>query len=477
MNTEPSVLFLAEHYQPLAAATGALRRPARRRYSLMRHRTTLSTRYELSDLGDLPVLWSGDVVVVGGGSAGSTAATAAARSGARTLLVESGGFLGGTGTRVLDTFYGFYAPGNDSRRVVGGIGWEVCERLTARGMAFERPNTYGAGTGVTYEPEALKLVWDEITTAAGASVLLYGLATAVVMDGARLVGVVVESKSGPGLVSASVFIDATGEAELAWRAGVAFDMSEPGRMQPATSTFRVGGVGENPVGTAALHQLTREAAESGEYRLPRLEGSIHVTCIPGVRHANMTRVSGADLTDPWQLTEAEQEGRRQSWEYARFLRERVPGYEETYLLGTASRIGVRETRRVVGEYVLSGDDFFGALTHPDDIALCGAPIEDHGHGSATRWEYVGGKSEPDGTTYGIPFGSLLPLAVEGLLVAGRCLSASHEAHASARSIGQCMAMGQAAGTAAAMAADRDQKPWEIDRVLLRTKLADDGAIL
>lgn len=443
----------------------------------MRFQNPPSTRYEPDDVASLPVLWSGDVVVVGGGSAGSTAATAAARSGARTLLVESGGFLGGTGTRVLDTFYGFYAPGNDSRRVVGGIGWEICERLTAREMAFERPNTYGAGTGVTYEAEALKLVWDEVTTEAGASVLLYGLATAVVMDGSRLVGVVVETKKGPGLVSASVFIDASGEAELAWRAGVAIDTSEPGRLQPATSTFRVGGVADQVADTSLLHQLTRDAAASGEYRLPRLEGSIHVTVIPGIRHANMTRVSGADLTDPWELAEAEREGRRQAWEYARFLRERVPGYEDTYLLGTSSRLGVRETRRVVGEYVLSGDDFFGALTHQDDIGLCGAPIEDHGHGSATRWAYVGGNSEPDGTTYGVPFGSLLPVAVDGLLVAGRCLSASHEAHASVRSIGQCMAMGQAAGVAAAMAADQGLTPREVDRPTLRTKLADEGAIL
>src|SRR3546814_10452646 len=163
----------------------------------MRPKTAPSTRYELHEAAELPVIWSGDVAVIGGGSAGSTGATAAARSGARTLLVESGGFLGGTGTRVLDTFYGFYAPGDDSRRVVGGIGWEICERLTAREMVFERPNTYGAGTGVTYEPEALKLVWDEVTEAAGASVLRIGLATAVVMDGDRLVGVVVESKRGP----------------------------------------------------------------------------------------------------------------------------------------------------------------------------------------------------------------------------------------------------------------------------------------
>lgn len=436
-----------------------------------------STTYERDELRDLPELWSGDVVVVGGGSAGSTAAIAAARTGAKTLLIESGAFLGGTGTRVLDTFYGFYAPGADSTRVVGGIGWEVCERLFARDMAFERPNTYGAGTGVTYDPEALKVIWDEMTIEAGAAVLLFGLVTAVVMEDNRMVGVVVETKRGPGLVTGATFVDTTGEAEVAWRAGASVDTSEVNRLQPATSTFRVGGVGDKPAATSELHALIKEAVHSGEYVLPRLEGSIHVTNIAGVRHANMTRVSGRDLTDPWKLTWAEQEGRRQSWEYARFLRERVPGYEDSYLLGTSSRLGIRETRRLVGEYVLDGSDFFESRSHPDDIGLCGAPIEDHGYGSGTRWAYVGGKDQPDGATYGIPFGSLVPVNVDGLLVAGRCLSASHEAHASVRSIAQCTAMGHAAGLAAALATNAGQTPRKVDRDLLRQELVRAGALV
>ncbi len=429
------------------------------------------TRYAPDEVADVRCGWSGDVLVVGGGSAGSSAAVAAARHGARTLLVESGGFLGGTGTRVLDTFYGFYAPGELGERVVGGIGWEVCERLAKQEMSFERPNTYGAGTGVTYEPEALKVVWDELVTSAGADLLLHTLMTAAVVDAGRVVGVVAETRAGPMRLDAAVVVDATGEGEVAWRAGAELAPSlRLDGIQPATSTFRLGGVAAEPASTKQIHALMADAIASGEYALPRREGSIHVTTVPGVRHANMTRVAGRDLTDPWELTRAEQEGRRQSWEYARFLRERVQGYEDAYLLGTSPRLGIRETRRLVGEYVLDEADFREARSHDDDIARCGAPIEDHAAGGATRWEYVGGRAEPDGATYGIPFGTLLPRTIDGLLTAGRFFSATHEAHASARSIGQCTAMGHAAGLAAALAVDAGVQPRAVDRALLRDRL-------
>lgn len=440
--------------------------------------TSSRIRYASDELDDVPTLWTGDVAVIGGGSAGSTAAIASARRGAKTLLVESGGFLGGTGTRVLDTFYGFFAPGPSSLRTVGGIGQEVCDRLTAVGMAFERPNTYSAGTGVTYDPEALKVVWDDLTITERVSTLFFTLATAVIMDGTQIVGIVAETKSGPVQIRAQVVIDTTGEAEISWRAGATIDTSEDTtRLQPATATFRVGGVAEETVTTKELHSLIRSAAESGEYALPRLEGSIHITNHSGIRHANLTRVAGKDLTDPWQLSWAEAEGRRQVAEYMRFLNDRVTGYEDAYLLGTSTRIGVRETRRLVGEYVLGRADFIGALSHDDDIARCGAPIEDHGHGESTKWEYVGGGASPDDSTYGVPFGTLVPREVENLLVAGRCLSATHEAHASVRSIGQCMAMGHAVGVAAAMAADTGLLPRDVDRNNLRRVLAEAGAIL
>jgi len=434
-------------------------------------------RYTSHEIDSLPIIWSGDVVVAGGGSAGTVAAIAAAREGATTLLVESGAFLGGTGTRVLDTFYGFYAPGGDGGRVVGGIGWEVCTALFDRGHAFERPNTYGAGTGVTYDPEALKIVWDELAIAAGVSVLFHTLVTAIVQDGDTVTGLVIETRSGASVLRAKVFVDATGDGDLAWRAGATVRNGDVEHLQPATATFRMGGVERETATTAQLHAQMADAARNNTYGLPRQEGSIHVTTIDGIRHANMTRVSGKDLTDPWQLSWAEQEGRRQVWEYSRFLVGEVEGYAQSYLLGSSSRLGVRESRRLVGEYVLDRADFAQALSHPDDIARCGAPIEDHGNGATTRWEYVGSKPSPDGSTYGIPFGCLIPAAVDGLLVAGRCLSAAHEAHASVRSIAQCMAMGQAAGTAAAISARTDIQPRSIDRPALRATLSLNGALV
>jgi 2-polyprenyl-6-methoxyphenol hydroxylase-like FAD-dependent oxidoreductase len=425
---------------------------------------TPAVRYTPSDLRDATRLWSGDVVVVGGGSAGCAAAVAAARTGAETLLVESGGFLGGTGARVLDSFYGFYAPGEGNVRVLGGIPWEVCEALTARGMAFERPSTYGAGTAVTYEPEALKRVWETLVLGAGARLLLHARMTAVVMDASAVVGLVVETTRGPARVDARAVIDASGDAEVALRAGAALDRLD--RVQPCTTTFRMGNVAAERASRSELRALM---AAAHDYALPRREGSIHETVLPGVQHANMTRVAAIDPTDPWQLTAAEVEGRAQVEEYARFLRERVPGYEQAFLLQTSPRIGVRESRRLVGEYVLTREDVLGARGFPDGIARCGAPIEDHDEGGATRWEYI-----PDGGTYAIPWRCLLPREIEGLVVAGRCLSATHDAHASVRSMGQCMAMGQAAGTAAALAG-ADVR--DLDPVRLRERLAADGVLL
>jgi hypothetical protein len=436
-----------------------------------------STRLAPADVAGLPVLWQGDVVVVGGGSAGSAAAVAAARSGARTLVVERSGFLGGTGASVLDTFYGFYAPGAAGRRVVGGIAWEVADRLMSAGVAFERPNTYGAGTGVTYEPDRLRLAWDDLVEGAGADVLLHAPVTRVVMDGPTVAGLVAETGRGPVLLRATCVVDASGDAEVAWRAGAALERPERGRrLQPLTATFRMMGVEVDRTPTKQLHELMAAAAESGEYRLPRREGSVHRTVLTGVVHTNLTRVSGVDPTDPFELSVAEREGRRQVLEYARFLVDRVPGYADAAVVSTSDRIGVRESRRLVGRYVLTREDVMAARDFDDAIARCGAPLEDHDGGEGTIWEYIGGE-EPSGQTYGIPYRSLLPVDIEGLLVAGRCLSATHDAHASVRSMAQCMAMGEAAGTAAALAAAQDVAPGRLDVDDLRCRLQESGVVL
>lgn len=435
-------------------------------------------RLRLAAVADMPVLWQGDVVVVGGGSAGCAAAAASARHGVSTLLIESGGFFGGTAAGVLDTMYGFFPAGSEDR-IVGGIGWEIANSMLVDGQAVLRGNTYGAGTGVTYEPEALKVEWDSLLRAAGVEVLLHSRVSAVVMDGTNLCAVVANTRRGPFLIAAKRFVDASGDADLAWATGCALEMPEKSRrVQPLTTTFRIGGV-TTPPPTAELHRLMIDAAGSGEYTLPRLEGSAHFTVLPGVYHTNMTRVSGIDPTNPWAMTSAEIEGRKQAKEYARFLRERVPGYEVSYLLGTSTWIGTRETRRLVGAYVLTRDDVLAARRFDDEIALCGAPVEDHDGGSATVWQYVGtdGTGGPTGQIYGIPYRCLLPLEVENLLVAGRSLSATHSAHASARSIAQCLSYGQAAGIAAALSVSDDVTVRDVDVTRLRAELVENGVIL
>ena len=422
----------------------------------------------------VPVLTECDVLVVGGGSAGATAAIAASETGARTVLIERQGFLGGTGAMVLDTFYGFFTPGSAERKVVGGIPDGVIEGLERRRALLKRPNTYGAGAGYTYDPDVLKLVWDELTQTAGAHVLHHSTFVDALRDGPRVIGAVVGTKQGLRAVLASFIVDASGDADVVARAGGPFeDAGADGSAQSLTTTFRMIDVDVDrakAVPKQEFWELMKDAHASGAYDLPRREGSSHITPHPHVMHTNLTRVSGVDATDPDALSAAEREGRRQSFEYARFLRERVPGYERAVLQGLSTQIGVRESRRVRGEYWLTKEDVLGATKFADGIAQCGAPIEDHHTGGDTRWEYL-----PDGETYDIPLRSLIPRELVGIVVAGRCLSASHDAHASVRSMGQCMAMGQAAGMAAALGAGGDVR--EVDVGVLRQRLEERGALL
>jgi hypothetical protein len=432
----------------------------------------------------LPLLARADVVVIGSGSAGSTAAIAAARSGAATLLIEKLPFLGGSSTAVLDTFYGFYTPGGRSRKVVGGIADDVVAGLRALGPVVERPNTYGAGTGVTYHPEHLKVVWERLVREAGARILLHAfLQRADVRDG-RVIEVTIATKAGLARVAGEVFVDASGDADLCHHAGFGYETA--GELDPAqtlTTTFRMANVDlerRRSIRVADLHALMAEAAATGDYDLPRREGSDHITPVDGVTATIMTRLPSyrgtadgiVNVTDPWFLSEAEMSGRRQALEYARFLVDRVPGYERASLVALSTQIGVRETRRVYGDARLTRDDVLGARAFEDQIGLCGAPIEDHHPGADTRWHYL-----PDGAVVGIPYRTLVVRDARNVLVAGRAFSATHDAHASVRSMAQCMAMGQAAGAAAAMAAASGRDPRDIDVDALRERLIADGAIL
>lgn len=427
-----------------------------------------------------------EVVVVGSGAAGATAAIAAARSGVSTLLIEKLPFLGGNSTAVLDTFYGFYTPGNRSLKVVGGVGDDVIAGLRDIGAVVERPNTYGAGTGITYVAEHLKVVWDRLVVGAGASVLLHAFVQSVVVDDGRIRELVVGTKAGLVRVGASVVIDASGDADVCHQADFGYELAGAiDSAQTLTTTFRMANVdheARSAIGKDQLHALMADAADSGDYDLPRREGSDHITPVPGVAATVMTRINQVvdvggsirNAADPDVLTRAEMEGRRQALEYARFLIDRVPGYGEASLVALSSQVGVRETRRVYGDYRLTREDVLTARRFDDQIGLCGAPIEDHhgGGGSGTTWTYL-----PDGTAVGIPLSTLIVRDGTNALAAGRCFSATHDAQASVRSMAQCMAMGQAAGVTAALAVDGGGAVRKVPFSEVRDRLLVDGAIL
>jgi hypothetical protein len=429
-------------------------------------------------------LGSYDVVVVGSGSAGSTAAISAARNGARTLLLEKLPFLGGVSTAVLDTFYGFFTPGTRAMKVVGGVADDVVAGLRRLGPVLERPNTYGAGTGITYLAEHLKVVWESLVTDAGASVLLHAFVQDAEVQAGRVRRLTVATKAGLAQVDATVVVDASGDADVCHFAGLGYELA--GEWEPAqtlTTSFRLVNVDterRRTIGKDELHRLMRQAAESGAYDLPRRDGSDHITPVDGMTATIMTRLESSrreggrvvNATDPVLLTEAEMAGRRQALEYVRFLVDKVAGYEQARLGALSTQVGVRETRRVYGDVRLTAADVLSARQFDDQIGLCGAPIEDHHSGTGTTWKYL-----PDGEVVGIPFGALVVRDAGNVLVAGRCFSATHDAHASVRSMGQCMAMGQAAGTAAALAATLgvDLRELRFDR--LRSALRDAGAVL
>ncbi len=431
---------------------------------------------------EIPVLAETAVLIVGSGSAGATAAITAARvlksmaSNQRVMLVERYGFAGGTSTSVLDTFYGFYTPGSASKKVVGGVPDDVIATLRSLDKVIERPNTFGAGTGVTYNPEFLKVAWERLAAGAGVRISYHTFMVDATRQGDVVTGVVVANKAGLGLIRAKVIVDASGDADVCARAGVRFERA--GEIDPAqtlTTTFRMANVDRERARAfprAEMVARMQEAAQSGGYALPRREGSIHITPIEGVMATIMTRVANVDATDPDELTKAEIEGRSQALEYERFLRDLIPGYEHARIVSFSTQIGVRETRRVYGDYRLTRDDVLHAAKFDDVIGLCGAPIEDHHAGKDTKWSYL-----PDGETVDIPYRALLPQTVENMLVAGRCFSATHDAHASVRSMAQCMAMGQAAGCAAALAAVANCMPREISITDLQDRLRRLGAVL
>jgi len=413
---------------------------------------------------EVPVLGEFDVVVAGGGPAGFAAGVAAAREGARTLIVERFNCLGGMGTA------GLVLPFMATAGTEGGVFRELLRRM----------EELGGAKGLSFDPEAFKFVAQEMALEEGCELLFHTFVERAHVEGGIVKGVFVVNKAGRGLILAKVVVDATGDGDVAASAGAPFEKGDPkdGRLQPLTLRMRFLGVDREKEGGADLGPVKeRWEGFKRESGIPYWQGldrgfdGLH----EGEVYLNPDMVE-ADGTDPWELTRAEVDGRRKAWAIWRFMRENVPGWEGAWLVDTAIVIGVRETRRILGEYVLTGDDVRSARKFPDGIAKASFFIDIHGPEMALNFgEWLKRNRVPEGDWYEIPYRCLVPRGVDNLLVAGRCISSDREAQGSLRIMPTCMAIGEAAGTAAAICVKRNVKPRELDGKELRGLLKERGA--
>lgn len=418
-----------------------------------------------------PVAGRYDVIVVGGGASGTVAAIAAARTGARTLLVERGGCLGGAATANLVAQWVAFFHGET--RVVGGIPFELAERVQAAGGSdgFHR-YVMGEAAGtpfplrvLPFNPETVKWVLDGVVNEAGVDVLLHtAFARALVQDGS-MAGVTVETVQGRLALLAPVVVDASGDALVCASAGVP-SQDDSGERQPCTLSFRLSNV--DVARFRAVPPDERRARVLGGLQRGELFWeSLSFVSTPGGTDAIclMSRIQDIDALDARDASRAEQEGRRQIASIVGFLRREIPGFGNAILADIAERVGVRETRRIQGRYTLSEEDIMQARGFDDAIALGAGPMDRHQPGGTGIRLYA--PPEP----FEIPLRALLPVGVEGLLVCGRTLSATREAMAGARHMATSMAMGQAVGTLGAIAAASGRRPSSVPAAEVQQDLA------
>lgn len=430
-----------------------------------------------------------DILVVGGGAAGVAAAVVAARRGARVILVERYGFCGGGAVAGMSgTICGMYAATDDRsalpRQVVHGFLDEFVTEMERRG-GLAAPVRYGKTFTRVHDPLVWRETADALLAGAGVQILFHTTVVgALVEGGERVEGVVAYTKEGPATISAKVTIDASGDADVVAMAGFPSFIGQDGHVQNPTMIFRLLGVdvdrfrakyGEDTIMGEAVSSLIRERAAGNEYNLPRAKIWLFPTTRPDELLCNCTRVIGADGRELNPLfardfTEAEIEGRRQVREYARFFRDNLMGCERSFVNDTGVQVGVRQTRQARGIELLRNADVLSGAKFRDGIARSPWPIELHA-GAKPRVEWL------LDDVYEIPYGCFVPQRGEGLLTAGRCLSAEHEAVASARVTAQCFSYGHAIGCAAAICALDRVAPRSVDGAAIRTELNRDGAQL
>ncbi|MFF2449104.1 FAD-dependent oxidoreductase [Neobacillus sp. NPDC058068] len=439
-----------------------------------------------------------DVVVAGGGPAGINAAIASGRAGAKTLLIERYGFLGGMSTVAL-VYPWMTFHTNSGKQVIKGIAQEIVERLMEiNGSPGHLRDTVGFTYSLTpYHPEKYKLLALDMLEEAGVEVLVHSFVDKVEVERNQISSLGLATKSGPIRVFAKRFVDTTGDADIAYLSGAPClkGRDEDHKTQPMTMKFRMRGVNLEKVKEAM------KANPSNFYKKTPIDELDHIP-LTGVQGfykewsesgvpinrdqvlffagpeedevlVNCTRVQGLDGTDVFDLSAGEKEGRKQVLMMAEFLQTKIPGFEKASISAVGTQIGIRETRRIDGQYVLTIEDVVDGKKFEDTIALSGYPIDIHDpSGKGVQAKDI----EGDGS-YGIPYRCLVPQKIDNLLVAGRCISTTHEALATTRLTPSAMATGQAAGAAAALSFTDHVAPKDLNITKLREHLAGNGVVI
>ena len=431
-----------------------------------------------------PVFGEYEVVVLGGGPAGIAAAVAAARAGRSTLLVERYGFLGGMGTAAgVTNFCGLHANVHgEIRQVVRGVADDLLSRIDALGGLNQPHMIFGKIAAQAYDTAAYKIAADDLMASAGAQLLFHALACGVVKESPRTIGaLLLETKSGRVAVKGRAFIDCSGDGDLAAWAGAAFEKGDgQGNMLYPSLMFRVNNVDPQRAGEAwkTIPTLMERAQAEGRHRFAR-KGAIVRPQKSGIEwRVNVTQLANAtgqamDGTDARELSEAESLGRKQVAGMARFLKE-VPGFEEAYIVDIPPQVGIRETRRVQGLYMLTERDVLDCADFGDTIGVNGWPLELHVKGDVEfRFPKI-----PESRGFNqLPYRMTVPPALDNVWIAGRCASMTHEAQSAARVTGACFVMGQATGTAAHFALREEVAAARVDVHDLQSRLEAEGAFL
>jgi hypothetical protein len=432
---------------------------------------------------ETPVFGEYDVVVLGGGPAGIAAAASAARAGCKTLLVERYGFLGGMGTAAgVTNFCGLHANVHgEIKQVVHGVADELLSRIDALGGLNAPHMIFGRIAAQAYDTAAYKIAADELLATSDVHVLFHALACAVYKEsGRRILALILETKSGRVAVRGRAFIDCSGDGDLAAFSGAAWEKGDAqGHLLYPSTMFRVNGVDPHRAGEAwkTIPALMQQAEAQGRHKFPR-QGAIVRPQKNGIEwRVNITQLANArgfamDGTDARELSDAEALGRKQVTSVMQFLKE-VPGFENAYIVDIAPQVGIRETRRVHGHYMLTESDVVNCADFDDTIGVNGWPLELHVQGDVQwRWPAEGsrGFNQP-------PYRMTVPPLLDNLWVAGRCAAMTHEAQSAARVTGACFVMGQAAGSAAAIALRSGITSAEVPVGDLQSRLEGEGAYL